>query len=104
VKGFILLGHVFCSREVQSLTRRRHKEEERRVRALGLPLDELVEIVRTCDAFQFEGSTPPHFQDFIALRLKKTSPDLSGAVRMLDAEQMDRLYAHIIDTYALLRG
>jgi hypothetical protein len=71
--------------------------------ALGLTLDELMEVARTCQAIEIENYTPPYLQDFIALRLDGTFPYLSSKVRSFDADQMDALCEYIKHTYSLIR-
>ena len=44
--------------------------------ALGLTLDELTEVLRTCRSIQIDECTPPYLQDFIAARLETAFPDL----------------------------
>jgi len=70
---------------------------------LGLTLDELMEVVRTCDSIEIEDCTPPYLQDFIAKRLDQSYPALAARVRGFDSEQMDGLCEHIKDTYFLIR-
>jgi len=70
---------------------------------LGLTLDELTEVVRTCDSIEIEDCTPPYLQDFIAKRLDHSYPTLAARVRGFDSEQMDALCEHIKDTYFLIR-
>jgi hypothetical protein len=74
------------------------------MRALGLTLEELVDILWTCDCIAFDSSTPPYLQEFIAMKLADSRPELSTRVRGFDGEQMDRLCAYIHDTYQLLRA
>ena len=71
--------------------------------SLGLTLDELMEVVRTCEAIEIEDCTPPYLQDFIATRLADAFPGLAARVRQLDADQMDLLCEYIKDTYSLIR-
>jgi hypothetical protein len=71
--------------------------------SLGLTLDELVEVVRTCCAIEIQDGTPPYLQEFIALRLADASPGLATRVRGFDAGQMHRLCEHIKATFALIR-
>jgi hypothetical protein len=70
---------------------------------LNLKLDELVEVVRTCQSIEIEGCTPPYLQDFIATRLADAFPELSTRVRQFDQGQMDRLCQYIKDTHSLTR-
>jgi hypothetical protein len=70
---------------------------------LGLTLDELTEVVRTCEAIEIEDCTPPYLQEYIAKRLNKSHPALAAKVRAFDAQQMDALCEHIKDTYFLIR-
>lgn len=68
-----------------------------------ITLEELVEIVRACDAIEIDQCTPPYFQDFVAMRLAQSFPELSTKVRQLDSEQMDRLCKCIKAAQAVLR-
>jgi len=70
----------------------------------GFTLDELTEVVRTCDSIEIEDCTPPYLQDFIAKRLDRNYPTLAARVRGFDSEQMDALCEHIKDTYFLIRN
>lgn len=70
---------------------------------LGFTLDELTEVVRTCDAIKIEDCNPPYLKDFIANRLDSRYPVLAARVRGFDSEQMDALCEHIKDTYFLIR-
>ncbi|HZL89662.1 MAG TPA: hypothetical protein VFB96_14960 [Pirellulaceae bacterium] len=70
---------------------------------LGFSLDELMEVVRTCDAIEIEDCTPDYLQDFIAQRLDADFPVLANRVRLLNAEQMDALCEYIKDTHFLIR-
>ena len=72
--------------------------------ALGFTLEELFEILRTCDSIALDGSTASDLQEFISMRLAPTRPDLAAHVRAFNAEQMNRLGAYIRGTYALLRS
>jgi hypothetical protein len=69
----------------------------------NLTLDELTEIVRTCEAIEIHECTPPYLKDFIASRLAAPFPDLSTKVRRFAQQQMELLCEHIRRTYALLR-
>ncbi len=69
-----------------------------------ISLEELIEIIRSCDAIEIDRCTPSYFQDFVATRLAQKFPDLSTKVRQLDGEQMDRLCACIKAAQALLRS
>jgi hypothetical protein len=68
-----------------------------------ITLEELIEIIRSCDAIEIDHPTPPYFQDFVAMRLAKNFPELSTKVRQLDGEQMDRLCECIKAAQAVLR-
>ncbi|HEY7329876.1 MAG TPA: hypothetical protein VH592_19735 [Gemmataceae bacterium] len=68
-----------------------------------ITLDELVAIIRSCDAIEIDRCTPDYFQDFVAMRLAQSFPELSAKVRQLDAEQMDRLCRCIKAAQAVLR-
>jgi hypothetical protein len=70
---------------------------------LDLTLDDLVEVVRTCDAIEIESCNPPYLKDFIAARLMDTFPGLSTKVRGYDEEQMHGVCEHVKATFALLR-
>lgn len=70
---------------------------------LGLTLEELMEVVRTCESIEIEDCTPPYLQDFIAQKLADAFPDLSAQVRQFDADQMDALCEYIKETYFLIR-
>jgi hypothetical protein len=71
---------------------------------LGLTLDDLAEVVRTCDAIEIESCTPPYLKDFIATRLADAFPELATQVRRFNEEQMRAVCKHIQATYALLRA
>jgi hypothetical protein len=71
--------------------------------SLGLTLDELVEVVRTCCAIEIQDCTPPYLREFIAARLDNASAELAARVRRFDAGQMARLCEHIRATFALIR-
>jgi hypothetical protein len=68
----------------------------------GLSLDELMEVVRTCDSIEIEDCTPDYLQDFIAQRLDANYPVLANRVRLLDAGQMDALCEYIKETFFLI--
>lgn len=68
-----------------------------------ITLEELMEIIRSCDAIEIDHGTPSYFQDFVVMRLAQTFPGLSTKVRQLDGEQMDRLCACIQAAQAVLR-
>jgi hypothetical protein len=68
----------------------------------GITLDDLVEVIRACDAIEIDRCTPPYFQDFLVLRLERF-PELSAKVRRLDGTQMDRLCECIKAAHAVLR-
>jgi hypothetical protein len=70
---------------------------------LNFTLDELTEVVRTCESIDIAECTPPYLQDFIATRLADDFPELSTKVRRLSADEMDALCEHIKDTYSLIR-
>lgn len=70
---------------------------------LGLTLDELVEVVRTCDSITIEDCVPDYLQDFIAQRLDAGYPVLAKRVLLLDSDQMDALCEYIKDTHFLIR-
>jgi hypothetical protein len=69
---------------------------------LKLSLDELVAVVRSCDAVEITDCTPPYFQEFVARRLDPIAPALAAKVRGLDAGQMDDLCGYIKETYRLI--
>ena len=71
--------------------------------SLGLSLDELLEVARTCSEIVIGACTPSYLQDFIATRLADAFPELSTRVRQFDAPQMDALCEYIKLTYALIR-
>jgi hypothetical protein len=71
--------------------------------AVALSLDELLEVVGTCQFIEIEDCTPPYLQDFIAQRLADSFPAIATKVRGLDAEQMHRLCDYSKDTYSLIR-
>ncbi len=73
------------------------------MRGLGFTLDELVEVVRTCELIAFGTCTLPYLREFIAQRLDEGWPELAAKIRRLDADQMERLCAYIQDTYAIIR-
>lgn len=73
------------------------------MRRFTLTLDELMEVVRTCESIEIEDCTPPYLQDFIAARLADTFPSLAAKVRRFDADEMDQLCEYIKDTYSLIR-
>ena len=60
-------------------------------------------IVRSCETIEIDHCTPDYFQDFVAMRLAQSLPELSTKVRQLDAEQMDRLCECIKATQAVIR-
>ena len=68
-----------------------------------ITLEELIEIIRSCDAIEIDQCTPCYFQDFVAMRLAQRFPELSTKVRHLDSEQMDRLCQCIMTAQAVLR-
>ncbi len=68
-----------------------------------ITLEELIEIIRTCDAIEIDNCTPPYLQDFVAMRLAQRFPELSTKVRQLDGDQMDRLCKCIKAAQAVLR-
>lgn len=70
---------------------------------LGLTLDELTEVLRTCESIEIEDCTPPYLKDFIAHHLDDSFPALAGKVRDFDSAQMDALCEHIKETYFLIR-
>jgi hypothetical protein len=69
-----------------------------------ISLEELIEIIRSCDAIEIDHCTPSYFQDFVATRLAQEFPELSTKVRQLDSEQMDRLCECIKAAQAVLRS
>jgi hypothetical protein len=71
--------------------------------SIRITLDELVEIIRSCDAIQIDDCTPSYFQDFLATRLAQSFPELSSKVRQLDSERIDRICNLIKAAQALLR-
>lgn len=71
---------------------------------LGLSLDDLTEVVRTCEAIEIELCNPPYLKDFIAARLSHDFPDLSSQVHRYDEEQMHGICEHVKATFALLRS
>jgi hypothetical protein len=73
------------------------------MRPTRITLDELVELIRACDAIEIDRCTPPYFQDFVAMRLEQRYPELSTKVRRLDSAQMDRLCECITAAQAVLR-
>ncbi len=68
-----------------------------------ISLEELIEIIRSCDAIEIDQCTPSYFQDFVATRLVQRFPELSTKVRKLESGQMDRLCACIKAAQAMLR-
>jgi hypothetical protein len=70
---------------------------------LGLTLDELTEVGRTCDAIEIECCTPPYLKDFIVARLAGAFPEVSATVGHWNDEQMHAVCEHIKATFALLR-
>ena len=70
---------------------------------LGLTLDELTEVLRTCESIEIEDCTPPYLKDFIASHLDNSFPAIAGKVRAFDGEHMDALCEHIKETYFLIR-
>ncbi len=68
-----------------------------------ISLEELIEIIRSCDAIEIDQCTPTYFQEFVATRLAQRFPELSTKVRQLEREQMDRLCACIKAAQAVLR-
>jgi hypothetical protein len=73
------------------------------MRSNHIILDELVELIRTCDAIEIDRCTPSYFQDFVAMRLEQSHPELSTKVRQLDSAEMDRLCECIKAAQAFLR-
>ena len=71
---------------------------------LGLTLDDLVEVVRTCDVIEIDSCNPPYLKDFIAGRLAPAFPELSSKVHGYDEQQMHLVCEHVKATFALLRG
>jgi hypothetical protein len=70
---------------------------------LGLNLDDLMAVVRTCDAIEIESCNPPYLQAFIAARLAHDFPRLSSKVGSYDAEQMHGVCEYVKATFILLR-
>jgi hypothetical protein len=70
---------------------------------LELKLEELMEVVRTCDQIEIEECTPTYLQDFIAKRLELKFPALAIAALGFDGDQMSALCEYIRDTHALIR-
>jgi hypothetical protein len=68
----------------------------------GITLEDLVGIIRACDAIEIDRCTPPYLQDFLAMRLERR-PDLSAKVRRLRSTQMDRLCECIQAVHVVLR-
>jgi hypothetical protein len=68
-----------------------------------ITLEELVEIIRACEAIEIDHCTPSYLQDFVAMRLAQDFPELSTKVRQLDSEQMERLCQCIMTAQAVLR-
>jgi hypothetical protein len=68
-----------------------------------ITLDDLIAIIRSCDAIEIDQCTPSYFQDFVAMRLAQKFPELSTKVRQLDSELMDRLCECIQAAQAVLR-
>jgi hypothetical protein len=71
--------------------------------ALALTLDELMEIVRTCESIEIGECTPHYLQEFIAVRLQPKHPTLSGKVRQFAEDQMGLICEYIKRTFDLLR-
>ena len=68
-----------------------------------ITLEELIEVIRACDAIEIGQCRPSYFQDFVAMRLAENFPELSTKVRQLDSERMDRLCQCIMVAQAVLR-
>lgn len=69
--------------------------------SLNFTQDELLEVVCACAAIRVPAYTPDYLQEFIALRLDDTDPELAGQVRQLDPGQMDALRRLVYDTQDL---
>jgi hypothetical protein len=61
-------------------------------------------VVRTCEAIEFNGYTPPYLKEFIARRLDDAFPALAGKVRQFEEDRMQRLCQYIRQTHALTRA
>jgi len=68
-----------------------------------ITLEELIEVIRSCDAIEIDHCTPSYFQDFVATRLSQRFPELSAKVHQLNGEQMNRLCTCIKAAQAVLR-
>ena len=68
-----------------------------------ITLEELVELIRACEAVEIDRCTPPYFQDFVATRMAERFPELSLKVRQLGGDQMDRFCECIKAAQAFLR-
>jgi hypothetical protein len=68
-----------------------------------ITLDELVELIRACDAIAIDRCTPSYFQDFVATRMAERRPDLSVKVRRLSSDHMDLVCNCIMAAQAVLR-
>jgi hypothetical protein len=71
---------------------------------LGITLDELMAVVRTCDQIEIEDCTPVYLKDFIAKRLEQRFGRLATRVSGLSDEQMDGLCGYIKHTQDLIRA
>jgi hypothetical protein len=66
-------------------------------------LDDLTEVIRTCDVIEIEDCTPHYLRAFIVGRLKVGFPLVADKVGRYNPEQMHALCGHIKSTHILLR-
>jgi hypothetical protein len=53
----------------------------------ALNLDDLMLMVRACEAIELDDSIPPYLAEFIARILEENHPELAARVRRFDAER-----------------
>ena len=53
----------------------------------ALTLDDLVHLVRACEAIELDDSTPPYLTEFLARLLEESQPELAARVRQLDGHR-----------------
>ena len=70
---------------------------------LGISLEELVDVVRTCDSIEIDTCTPNYLQEFLAKRLDTRFAVLAAKVRNFNDAQMEALCHYIRDTHLLIR-
>jgi hypothetical protein len=72
--------------------------------AAALTLDDLLPLVRACDAIQLDGCTPPYLGEFLARRLAASHPELSAKIGQFNAERMELLCKFIKLAQTLTRS